>query len=166
MRRTVVQLSAAMLLTLAAILTAPGGVSASGVMVTEAFARASTTPMATSGAAYVSLMNHATEADRLVSVSTPAARTAEIHTSEMVDGVMKMAPAGPLDLPLHGTLTMQPGGYHIMLIGLVKPLKKGDEIEINLTFEKAGAVMVRVPVGGVTAGSHDHVIEGSGGSSG
>ena len=58
---------------------------------------------------------------------------------------------------------MKPGGYHIMLMGLVKPLKKGDEIEITLTFEKAGAVTVKVPVGGVAQGGHDHGAEGSGG---
>jgi copper(I)-binding protein len=57
---------------------------------------------------------------------------------------------------------MKPGGYHIMLVGLVKPLKKGDEIEITLTFEKAGAVVVKVPVGDVAQGTHDH---GEGGSS-
>jgi copper(I)-binding protein len=49
-----------------------------------------------------------------------------------------------------------------MLVGLVKPLKKGDEIEITLTFEKAGAVVVKVPVGDVAQGTHDH---GEGGSS-
>lgn len=166
MRRILLDLSAAISLTLAAILTSASGASASSVMVTEAFARASTTPMTTSGAAYVSLINHGTEADRLVSASTPAARTAEIHKSEVVGGIMRMATAGVLEIPVNGTLAMKPGGYHIMLIGLVKPLKTGDEIEITLSFEKAGAVTVKVPVGGVAEGGHDHVIEGSDGSSG
>jgi copper(I)-binding protein len=79
---------------------------------------------------------------------------------------MKMALAGPLEIPVHGTLEMKPGGYHIMLMGLVKPLKKGDEIEITLTFEKAGAVVVKVPVGDVAQGGHDHGTGDSGGSSG
>lgn len=166
MRRFLLSTSAAISLTLAVIITSAGGANASSVMVTEAFARASATPMATSGAAYVSLTNHATEDDRLVSASTPSARAAEIHKSEVVGGIMRMAAAGALEIPANGTLAMQPGGYHIMLIGLVKPLKKGDEIEITLTFEKAGAVTVKVPVGGVAAGGHDHMIEGSDGSSG
>lgn len=51
---------------------------------------------------------------------------------------MKMAPAGPVEIPMHDTLEMKPGGYHIMLMGLAKPLNKGEEIEITLTFEKAG----------------------------
>ena len=162
MRRTLLEISAAISLTLAAILTSVGGASASSVMITEAFARASATPKAAAGAAYVSLMNHGEEPDRLISAASPAARTAEIHKSEVVDGVMKMSEAGPLDIPVHGTLQMKPGGYHIMLIGLVKPLNKGDEIEITLTFEKAGAVVVKVPVGDVAQGTHDH---GEGGSS-
>ena len=161
MRRRFLELATAISLTLAAILASADGVSASSVMIMQAFARASATPTASSAAAYVSLMNHGAEADRLLSVSTPAARSAEIHKTEMVDGVMKMAPAGPLALPMHGTLEMKPGGYHIMLMGLVGPLKKGDEIEITLTFEKAGEVKVKVPVGGVAAGGHDHGAEGS-----
>ena len=162
MRRILLEISAAISLTLAAMFTSVGGASASSVMVTEAYARASATPMAAAGAAYVSLMNHGAEPDRLISATSPAAKTAEIHTSEVVDGVMKMAEAGPLDIPVHGTLEMKPGGYHIMLVGLVKPLKKGDDIEITLNFEKAGAVVVKVPVGDVAQGTHDH---GAGGSS-
>ena len=49
---------------------------------------------------------------------------------------------------------MKPGGYHIMLMGLDAPLKEGDEIELTLTFEKAGDVKVKVPVGGVAAGAN------------
>lgn len=163
MRRTLFEVIAALTLTIAAILASATGVSASSVMVMQAFARASATPAATAAAAYVSVMNHGAEADRLIAVSSPAARTAEVHKSEEVDGVMKMAPAGALELPLHGTLEMKPGGYHIMLMGLAAPLRKGDEIEITLRFEKAGDVTVRVPVGGVAAGGHDHGAGASGG---
>ena len=165
MRRTLLEIAAAVSLTLAAIVTTIDGASASSVMVMQAYARASATPTATSGAAYVSLMNHGAEADRLMSAATPAAKMAEIHKSEEVDGVMKMAPAGPLEVPMHGTLEMKPGGYHIMLMGLSKPLKKGEEIEITLTFEKAGEVKVKVPVGGVAQGGMDHDMGDSGGDS-
>ena len=165
MRRILLELSAANALTLAAILASSGGVSASGVMIMEAFARASATPTASAGAAYISLMNHASQADRLLSVSTPAARTVEIHMTDVVDGVMKMKSVQSLEIPAMGTLEMKTGGYHIMLIGLTAPLKKGEEIEVTLTFEKAGQVTVKVPVGGVAQGGHDHG-EGSEGSGG
>ena len=166
MRRPVLEVIAAISLTLAAMFTSASGVSASSVMIVQAFARASATPAAKSGAAYVSLMNHASEADRLVSATTPAAASTEIHTTEVVDGVMKMKEAGPLEIAPMGTLEMKPGGYHIMLMGLKAPLKKGDEIEITLTFEKAGAVTVKVLVGDVAEGSHGHGAEGSAGSGG
>ena len=160
MRKTVIEFAVAISLTLASVIVLATGANASSVMIMKAFARASATPTAQTGAAYVSLMNHG-EADRLVSVSTTAAKSAEIHKSEVVDGVMKMTPVEALDLPMHGTLEMKPGGYHVMLMGLTQPLKKGDEIEIVLTFEKAGEVKARVPVGEVAAGSMDHSMDGS-----
>ena len=90
MRKTLFQLAAAIALTLAAILAPASGASASSVMVMKAYARASATPTATSGAAYVSLMNHADEGDRIVAVSSPVAKTAEIHKTEEADGVVKI----------------------------------------------------------------------------
>jgi periplasmic copper chaperone A len=161
MRRTLLEVIAAISLTLAAIVTTANGVSASSVMITEAFARASATPTAGAGAAYISLMNHGAEADTLVSASTPAAETVEVHMTETVDGVMKMRAAGPLEIPAMGTLEMKPGGYHLMLMDLKAPLAKGSEIEITLTFAKAGAITVKVPVGAVAAGGHDHSTGGA-----
>ncbi len=163
MRKTVVEFAVAISLTLASIIALASGASASSVMITKAFARASATPTAQTGAAYVSLMNHG-EADRLVSASTSVARSAEIHKSEVVDGVMKMTPVETLELPMHGTLEMKPGGYHIMLMGLAQPLRKGDQIEITLNFEKAGALKVNVPVGEVAAAGMDHSMDGASGS--
>ena len=164
MRRILLELSAAIVFTLAAMLATAGGASASGIMVTEAFARASATPTAAAGAAYVSLMNHGSEADTLLSVASPAARAADIHMTEMADGVMKMKSAGPLEIPAMGTLEMKPGGYHIMLVGLKAPLRQGEEIEVTLSFRNAGELRVKVPVGGVAQGGHDHgASAGSGG---
>ena len=169
MRRTLLEYFAAISLTLAAIIAPSSDVSAGSVMIMKAYARASATPTAKTSAAYVSLMNHAPEADRLLAVTTPAAASAEVHKTESVDGVMKMMPAGALEVPGSGMLEMKPGGYHIMLMGLTQPLKKGDEIELTLTFEKAGEMKVKVPVGAVAAGGMDHDMnhmEGSDGASG
>jgi len=117
------------------------------------FARASATPTAEAGAAYVSLMAHG-EADRLLGVSSPAAKMAALHKTVEADGVMKMEHVEALDIPADGMLEMKPGGYHIMLMGLTQPLKEGDEIEITLTFEKAGEVKLKAKVGGVAAGTN------------
>ena len=75
MRHTLTALAAAISFTLAATLALATGASASNVMVTKAYARASATPTAEAGAAYVSLMAHG-EADRLLGVSSPAAKMA------------------------------------------------------------------------------------------
>lgn len=144
-------------------LAAPAAL-AGEIMVIKAFARASPTPNAAAGAAYVSFMNHG-DADRLIGAKSPAAKTVEVHKSEVVDGVMKMFPVAPLDIPMHSALEMKPGGYHLMLLELNGPLKKDTVIDVILIFEKAGEVPVKVPVGSVAAKAdgHDH---GSGEDSG
>jgi copper(I)-binding protein len=149
MRRISLEVCAAVSLTLAAVFTSMPGALASDLMVTKAFARASATATAQTGAAYVSLMNHANEADRLISVSAPVAAMTHIHKSEVVDGVMKMQSVEALEIPAHGRLEMKPGGYHIMFMGLKQPLKQGEEIDLTLRFEKAGDLTIKVPVGGV-----------------
>ena len=148
MRKPLIEVAAAIALTLSAILALAPGAQASSVMVMKAYARASATPTAETGAAYVSLMAHG-EADRLIAVSTPAAKMAGLHETVLQDGVMKMQHVDALDIPANGQLRMKPGGYHIMLMGLAKPLKEGDEIELTLTFEKAGEMKVKAKVGGV-----------------
>lgn len=151
MRKIVIEVAAAIALTLAAILALATGADASSVMVMKAYARASATPAAETGAAYVSVMVHG-GADRLIAVSTPAAKMAGLHETRQVDGVMKMQHVDGIDVPADGMLEMKPGGYHIMLMGLNAPLKEGDEIDLTLTFEKAGEVKVKAKVGGVAAG--------------
>lgn len=162
-RRVTAALRAAFLGFSLMVLAAPAAL-AGEIMVIKAFARASPTPNAAAGAAYVSFMNHG-EADRLIGARSPAAKTVEVHKSEVVDGVMKMFPVAPLDIPMHGALEMKPGGYHLMMLDLNGPLVKDTTIDITLIFEKAGEVPVKVPVGSVAAKAqgHDH---GSGEESG
>lgn len=164
MKRRLAGVIAVLALVLAGLFPAAPAALAGDMMVTQAFARASATPGAKAGAAYVSLMNHGAS-DRLIAARSPASKTVEIHTSEMVDGVMKMTLAAPIDIPMHGMLEMKPGGYHLMLMGLTAPLVKDQAIEITLVFEKAGELTVTVPVGAVAANTdgHDH---GSGADSG
>jgi hypothetical protein len=49
-------------------------------------------------------------------------------------------------VPAGGEVTFKPGSYHVMLIGLKKPLKAGDAVELHLRFEKAGTIDVNAPV--------------------
>ena len=124
---------------------------ASDILVMEAYARASAAPNASSGAAYVSLKNQG-EADRLLSITSPQAAVAHLHETKSTGDVMSMEMVDTLDLAAATTLSMKPGGLHIMLTGLKAPLKKGEKLLLELTFEKAGKLAVEALVGSVAQG--------------
>ncbi len=163
MRKLALEIVTATALTLGAILALTPGVLASDVMVEEAFARASAVPTAKAGVVYMTLTNNSVKADRLLSVSTAASDTAQLHESAENDGVATMKPLAVLEIPAGGTVALKPGGIHIMLAGLKAPLKKGDMIMLQLKFELAGLVDVMAKVGDVAAGDHAHA-EGSTGN--
>lgn len=133
--------------------------SAVKITVDKAWARNSPA-MATAGAAYMNLT--ASADDKLVKASVDAtvARVVEIHETVMaestagtamtegtgVSGAMTMKPVESITLPKGVMVELKPGGYHIMLLELVKPLKVGDTLKVTLTFEKAGTMVVDVPV--------------------
>ena len=76
---------------------------------------------------------------KLVSASSPIAGLVEVHEMAMDGTVMKMRAIPALDLPAGKTVELKPGGYHVMLMDLVKPLKDGETVPLQLTFEdKAG----------------------------
>ena len=162
MRKLVLEVISATALTLGSILASAPGVLANDVMVMDAFARASATSMARAGAVYMTLTNRAAAPDRLVSISTQAAASAEVHESAEKDGVATMRPIASLEIPAGGSVELKPGGYHIMLMGLKAPLKKGNMIMLQLKFEHAGMVDVMAHVGDV-AEEHAHT-EGSTGN--
>jgi hypothetical protein len=126
------------------------------IMIMNAWARATTAKV---GGAFLMVHNEGA-ADRLVSVSTPIANKAQIHQTKTENGAMEMRAVDGIDVPAHGMIEFKPGGYHIMLMGLTKPLKMGDSFPVTLTFAKAGAATVTVDVkaAGATGGdSMDHM---------
>ncbi len=123
--------------------------------ITHPWARA-TAGASKNGAAYLTLTEQG-PADRLTGVSTPAAATAELHESMADMGVMKMRPVSGFDLAPGKPVTLAPGGYHVMLLGLKAPLKPGDVFPLTLKFEHAEPLTVSVTVeaaGGAAA--HEH----------
>lgn len=162
MRKLVLEVLTATALTLGSILASTPGVLANDVMVKGAFARASAMSTAKAGAVYMTLINQGAATDRLIAVTTKAAKSAEIHETLMEDGVAKMRPVEVFDIPAGGSVELKPGGYHVMLMGLKAPLKKGDMIMLQLKFEHAGLVDVMAHVGDV-AEEHPHT-EGSTGN--
>lgn len=119
---------------------------AGNLHVDRAYARA-TMPGQTSGGAYVTIENKGKDADKLISASSPAAKSVEIHTMAMDGNVMRMREVPHIDITAGSKITMKPGdGYHIMLIGLKQPLKAGDKVPLTLTFEKSGKVEIEALV--------------------
>jgi copper(I)-binding protein len=141
-------------------LTACGGGAERGIVVEDAWARPS--PMeAGNGAAYMVIRNTGTQDDALLAADTDVARAVEIHETftmetdgtdeggqnmgDMAGEMMGMRPVESIPVPAGGRATLEPGGYHIMLIE-VEPLEPGQTIPVTLTFEKAGTVEVEAEV--------------------
>jgi hypothetical protein len=74
---------------------------------------------------------------RIVGVSSTASNTAELHTMVVEDGMMKMRQVDFFELKANQELVLGPGGNHLMLIGLKKPLKVGNTVALTLTVEFA-----------------------------
>ena len=121
-----------------------------------------TPPGARTGGAYFTVRNVGKAADRLTGVASPAARVVEIHSMTMDGTLMKMRPVAGIDIPPGGQVALGSGGYHVMLIDLVRPLAAGDKVPLTLTFERAGTVDVVAdvePAGARSApaqGTHGH----------
>jgi len=125
--------------------------SAEGIIVTdEPWAR--TGPASGNSAAYMLMTNTSQVADRIIAVSSPDAEEAAIHDTKIDSkNVATMHPASRVDLDPGVPLVFEPGGLHIMLRGLKHALKEGDQVTILLTFQHAGTLRVKVPVGELAA---------------
>jgi periplasmic copper chaperone A len=100
-----------------------------------------------SAAAYLTVTNGGAGADRLLSVSSPAAASATLHSSSMAGGVARMRPlADGLPVPPNATIKLEPARSHIMLTGLATPLAAGDSIGLTLRFERSGQIAVPVRI--------------------
>jgi copper(I)-binding protein len=117
------------------------------VVIEDAYARASS-PMAQSGAVFMSIYNHNDYDDVLVGAETDAAERVELHTHIQTDeGVMRMVEVeGGIPLGADETVLLERGGLHVMLLGLTQPLEHGDTINLRLIFETSDPVDLEVPV--------------------
>ena len=123
-----------------------GASGTAGVTVGDAWAR----PAAAGdqpGAAYLTITNGGGQADTLLGVTSPVAGSVEMHETAMdSSGMMGMHPVERIDVPSGGVVKLEPGGYHLMLVGLTRELRVGDTVELDLTFEHAGKVTVTADV--------------------
>jgi copper(I)-binding protein len=112
------------------------------------------------GAVWFTITNGGETDDRLVSAASDAAATVEIHEMAMSNGTMTMSPLPDgLPVPAGETVVLEPGGYHIMLIGLTRDLKAGDSLDLVLTFETAGEITVEVPIFATKDAAEDAELE-------
>jgi len=126
-------------------------IKAGDLVITQTWSRA-TPKGAKTGGAYLTIENKGSAPDRLIGGSADVAGKVEIHEMAMSDGVMKMRPLEKgLEIAPGKTVKLAPGGYHVMLMDLKSPLKKGDKLPVTLEFEKAGKVAVSFDVEGIGA---------------
>ncbi len=120
--------------------------SVGSLEISHAWARAML-PNQPAGAGYLVIANSGAEPDRLVGASSPAAGKVEIHTMSVVDDVMVMRPVeGGLEIPAGKTVTLEPGGLHVMFMQVTDPFRDGGTVPVTLEFEKAGPVDLELPV--------------------
>lgn len=130
---------------------------ATGVTIVEPFARVTTND---TGAVYFTVKATGA-ADRLLSASSPDADDTQIHeiVTEGTSTKMQEVKDG-LPVPAGGELTLAPGGYHVMLLGVREGLGEGDTVTVTLRFERAGEVTVRAPIRPFAPGEGGHEMEG------
>lgn len=118
---------------------------ADGIEIENPWSRASAGRAGT-GAVFMEIRNSGDTRDRLVAASTPVAANVELHNHIREGDVMKMRPVEAVEIPAHGSATLKPGSYHVMLFGLHAPLKRGESFPVSLTFERSGTVQVEVSI--------------------
>ena len=147
--------------TAAAILSqaasAQSAATPSPVTVANAWAK-TTVPGGKVSAAYMDIKSSAPV--KLLKAETPIAGNVEIHNMSMNDGVMEMKAVEAIDVPANKTVSLKPGGYHVMLKMLAASINQGDSVPIKLTFEGADKKLFTVDVKAKakesSSGDHKH----------
>jgi copper(I)-binding protein len=126
-------------------------VKAGDLVISQAWSRA-TPKGAKTGGGYLTIENKGGAPDRLIGGSTDVASSVQVHEMSMEGGVMKMRPVeNGLTIEPGKTVKLAPGGYHLMMMDLKQPLKRGERVPVTLEFEKAGKATVSLDVEGVGA---------------
>jgi hypothetical protein len=97
---------------------------------------------AATDAGYLQIDNPGGHAERLIGAQSPAAASVSIHESRMSNGVMTMRPVRTLRIPARSAVALAPGGLHLMMTGLKRPLRAGDRFPVTLIFARAGKHVV------------------------
>jgi periplasmic copper chaperone A len=116
-----------------------------------------TAPTAPAGGGFLTITNTGTAPDRLIAARSPAADMVQLHEMKMDGSVMRMRELEHgLEIPAGATVTLAPGGFHLMMMGLKGPLKEHTRVPVTLVFEKAGSIDVELAVEGMGATHQGH----------
>jgi hypothetical protein len=137
------------LLAAALLATATLSAQAGDISVTDPYALA-VPPGLPNSAVFMTLVNNSKENRALVAAETPSAGVVELHTHVHEDGMMKMRKVDKIEIPAGQTVALKPGGLHVMLIGLKEKLEPGQEVHMNLIFDKGGKEHIMAPVRAIT----------------
>jgi periplasmic copper chaperone A len=140
-------------LTIGLLLNSCAAPATEGVEVRDAWAR----PAAQGGNGAVYLVIRSSAADELVGVASEVAEAVEMHESRLSGDVMEMRQLESVPLKAGEDVIFEPGGLHIMLIGLKQDLKAGDEFEITLQFKNYESIQLRIPVKDTPASKENHL---------
>ena len=103
-------------------------------------------PFSTVLAAYLVVENKGEQNRTLGGASSPAFEQVEMHKTEIRDGVANMIRQDKVEIPGGGSVAFEPGGYHLMLIGPLKPLHAGDRVKLSLSFTSGERIAVNAEV--------------------
>ena len=107
-------------------------------------------PTSPTTGAFMDIINDSDKSVKLVKAESNCCNLVELHTHTMVDGMMRMREVKSIEIPAKGKISLKPGGLHIMLIGLKKPLRLGENIPIKLTFDNSETKEVQAKIQKIT----------------
>ena len=150
--RTFALMTGAIVVALLTGLSAAQNAGTPTIAVEDAWARNAQRPMGAphgapgAGAIFFTLRNTGTNPDVLIGATSEAAETVGVHETVKEGDASRMQPLSRLEIPASGSVALQPGGLHLMLLRLHHPLQPGDFVIVTLTFERSASVTLQVPV--------------------
>ncbi len=132
---------------LAATIAVLPALASAQMMIEDAYARASS-PVAISGAAFMTIFNHSDMDDRLIGATSDAADRLELHTHIAEEnGMMRMVEVEEgFAIAAGDTIALERGSLHVMMLGLTNPLVQGEQIEVTFTFEHADPIVQTITI--------------------
>lgn len=101
---------------------------------------------AVTSAAYMTLVNHGSHPVRIVGARTAVADGAELHETRIEGMVARMGPVDAIEVPPGGQVRLEPGGLHVMLIGVTRTLEPGDRVPLTLVLDDGSELVVEAVV--------------------